>query len=211
MDVKETFKDFINTYLKSLFKERGYKKKALNFHKYTDDLYYIVNLQKSHGNSYYELSFYVNCGIYSSAIDECIGNDVKAFAKEADCQWRTRIQSITPIGQSRYTINRDTDVATMGLVLQTAMEEALNKMESITSTAQLVDILCKSRESYFVDIRGMLRYCIRQNLKEQAEALIQGNYDRFGQEDRWERIRNLFLNVLQEENCDWNFNILSNS
>ena len=209
MDVKEEFKKFINTYIKSLMKENGYKKKALNFYKQTEDLYYIINLQKSHGNSYAELNFYVNCGVYSSKITEVIGDEALAFPKEGNCQWRNRIRSITPIGQARYSINRnpDCDIETMGVVLKTALEEALVVMESIQTTDQLVEILCTQGSR----IRDLFRYCIRTEQRANATKLIQSNYKRFGKEDRWERIRNLFLDVLKEEKSNWSFKLLQQS
>ena len=205
MDVKETFKQFINTYLKSLFKEKGYKKKSLNFYKQTEDLYYIINLQKSHGNSYAELNFYVNCGIYSNKISTHTDNEVPIFPKEADCHWRKRIQGVTPIGQARYSINRNADIETMGVVLKTALEETLTYIESIQTTEQLVEILCTKGSLNF---RQIFRYCVRSDDRSNAIRLVQHQHGRFGKEDRWERIRKIFLTVLKEENKDWFFKLL---
>jgi len=205
MDVKETFKQFINTYLKSLFKEKGYKKKALNFYKQTEDLYYIINLQKSHGNSYAELNFYVNCGIFSNKIATITDYEIPIFPKEADCHWRKRIREVTPIGQARYAIHKNADIDTMGVVLKTALEEALIHIESIQTTEQLVEVLCTKGTMYF---RQIFRYCVRSNDRSNATRLIQYQHKKFGQEDRWERIRAIFTRVLEEEKKDWSFKLL---
>jgi len=205
MDVKETFKQIINTYLKSLFKEKGYKKKALNFYKQTEDLYYIINLQKSHGNSYAELNFYVNCGIFSNKIATITDYEIPIFPKEADCHWRKRIREVTPIGQARYAIHKNADIDTMGVVLKTALEEALIHIESLQTTEQLVEVLCTKGT---MDFRQIFRYCVRSNDRSNAIRLIQYQHKKFGQEDRWERIRAIFTRVLEEEKKDWSFKLL---
>jgi len=49
--------------VKPLFKDNGFTKNGLNFYKNTPEFIYVVNFQKSSGNTAFETRFYVNCGI----------------------------------------------------------------------------------------------------------------------------------------------------
>jgi len=49
--------------VKPLFKDNGFTKSGLNFYKNTPEFIYVLNFQKSSGDTAFETRFYVNCGI----------------------------------------------------------------------------------------------------------------------------------------------------
>ena len=70
--------------VKPLFKDNGFTKNGLNFYKSTPEFIYVVNFQKSSGNTASETRFYVNCGIYGAFIDAAIGKEFISKPKEYD-------------------------------------------------------------------------------------------------------------------------------
>ena len=81
--------------VKPLFKDNGFTKSGLNFYKKTPEFIYVVNFQKSSGNTAFETRFYVNCGIYGAFIDAAIGKETVLKPKEYECHFRERVSSIT--------------------------------------------------------------------------------------------------------------------
>ncbi|WP_342476893.1 DUF4304 domain-containing protein [Paenibacillus sp. FSL H7-0350] len=58
--MKELFKQVIKQDVKPFFSAQGYRTKDLNFYKTEGQLIYNINIQKSTGNTWDKLSFYVN-------------------------------------------------------------------------------------------------------------------------------------------------------
>jgi len=81
--------------VKPLFKDNGFTKSGLNFYKNTLKFIFVVNLQKSSGNTAFETRFYVNCGIYGAFIDTMTGKETISKPKEYECHFGERISSIT--------------------------------------------------------------------------------------------------------------------
>ena len=81
--------------VKPLFKDNGFTKSGLNFYKNTLKFIFVVNLQKSSGNTAFETRFYVNCGIYGAFIDTMTGKETNSKPKEYECHFGERISSIT--------------------------------------------------------------------------------------------------------------------
>ena len=82
--------------VKPLFKDNGFTKNGLNFYKNTPEFIYVVNFQKSSGNTAFKTRFYVNCGIYGAFIDFATGKETVSKPKEYECHFRERISSIRP-------------------------------------------------------------------------------------------------------------------
>ena len=99
--------------VKPLFKNNGFTKNGLNFYKNTPDFIYVVNLQKSSGNTVFETRFYVNCGIYGAFIDAAAGKETVLKPKEYECHFRDRISSIIDSNAAYYEINENTDTVAL--------------------------------------------------------------------------------------------------
>lgn len=95
--------------VKPLFEDNGFTKNGLNFYKNTPDFIYVVNFQKSNGNTAFETRFYVNCGIYGAFIDAATGKETISKPKEYECHFRERISSITDSCAAYYEISENTD------------------------------------------------------------------------------------------------------
>lgn len=80
--------------VKPLFKDNGFTKNWLNFYKNTPEFIYVVNFQKSSGNTAFKTRFYVNCGIYGAFIDAATRKETVSKPKEYECHFRERISSI---------------------------------------------------------------------------------------------------------------------
>ena len=108
--MKEKFDELI-ALLKPLFKDNGFSKSALNFYKNTPNFIYVINFQKSSGNSSERTRFYINCGIYGSFIEATLGKEALSKPKEYECHYRARIHEITRTAAAYYELESDSDVA----------------------------------------------------------------------------------------------------
>ena len=85
--MKEKFDELI-ALLKPLFKDNGFSKSALNFYKNTPNFIYVLNFQKSSGNSSERTRFYINCGIYAPFLEATLGKEALSKPKEYECHYR---------------------------------------------------------------------------------------------------------------------------
>ena len=99
--------------VKPLFKDNGFTKNGLNFYKNTPHFIYVVNFQKSSGNTAFETRFYVNCGIHGVFIDAATGKETVLKPKEYECYFRDRTSSIAGSKTPYYEINENTDAAAL--------------------------------------------------------------------------------------------------
>ena len=99
--------------VKPLFKDNGFTKNGLNFYKNTPEFIYVINFQKSSGNTAFETRFYVNCGIYGAFIDAATRKETVSKPKEYECHFRDRISFIVGSKVAYYEINENTDTAAL--------------------------------------------------------------------------------------------------
>lgn len=78
--------DYINE-MKTLLKERGFKKTALTWRLFSDGCVLVFNIQKSQWD---KDTFYINAGIYFASL----GSEVNP--SENKCHVRTRLEIVTP-------------------------------------------------------------------------------------------------------------------
>ncbi len=193
--MENRFKDVINNGIKPLLKQAGFKKKALNFYKSVNDIVYILNIQKSHGNSSQELRFYINIGIHDNTVEEEINNRVLEFPKEYQCHVRLRIDN----EEVDFTINSTSDDDVLIETLTRLIEQILQFFDDIPNHEAFLEYIAKEGT---LKEDELFRYFIRKNLQEHANSMVKYYKKAFSKnDDRWEDVfKEMFADIVEEEN-----------
>ena len=197
--MKETFKQVINEAVKPVLKKGGFKKKGLNFYKHEDGLIFLINIQKSHGNSSNEIGFYINCAMHSNHIDEELGETVHEFPKEYQCHFNQRIEKISTKALDKFILTSETNLELLKGQLAESLEETLAYFSTISNTESFVTHLSKVGTLKEDEI---FRYCIRKGFTDEAIELVDF-FKRNIDAERWEDIfKERFIEILEEENSN---------
>ena len=89
--LQQIFNELIKQDIKPFLIKLGFKKKGLNFYRTTENLIYLINFQKSSGNTADTMMFYVNCGIYAAELAQIQSREILTAPKEAECHFRARM------------------------------------------------------------------------------------------------------------------------
>jgi len=137
--LQQLFNELIKQDVKPFLSARGFSKKSLNFYKGIDGLIYMINFQKSSGNSADNVMFYINCGIYSAELAQIQSKEIVKAPHEAECHFRARIGELARLAPDRFTIASDTDLDELRTTLLSALEEINQFYDTMTSARSIVD------------------------------------------------------------------------
>lgn len=169
--------------VKPLFKDNGFTKNGLNFYKNTPEFIYVVNFQKSSGNTAFETRFYVNCGIYGAFIDAATGKETISKPKEYECHFRDRISSIIDSKAAYYEINENTDTAALRKNLMSDLRAVFIFFDEIKTERNLIDLMLGRNGLAVID--QLFEYLL---IKNEQEILIHhalNLFEKHGNEARW--------------------------
>jgi hypothetical protein len=187
--------------VKPLFKDSGFTKSGLNFYKNTPKFIFVVNLQKSSGNTAFETRFYVNCGIYGAFIDTTTGKETVLKPKEYECHFRERISSITGSKAAYYEINENTDTEALCQNLTNDLAAVFRFFGEIKTEQNLIDLILDRNGLAVID--QLFEYLL---IKNEQEILIHhalNLFEKYGNEARWKiferRINDLLKKYKKDE------------
>lgn len=169
--------------VKPLFKDNGFAKNGLNFYKNTPELIYVVNLQKSSGNTAFETRFYVNCGIYGAFIDAATGKETVLKPKEYECHFRERISSITGSKTAYYEINENTDTEALCQNLTSDLTAVFRFFDEIKTERNLIDLMLERNGLAVID--QLFEYLLIKNEQEILTRQALNLFEKYGNEARW--------------------------
>lgn len=164
--MKEKFDELI-ALLKSLFKDNGFSKSALNFYKNTPNFIYVVNFQKSSGNSSERTRFYINCGIYGSFIEATLGKEALSKPKEYECHFRARAHEITHTSAAYYELEPDSDVTKIYENVANDLGFVFKFFEQNSSEENLIELMLE--QNGLAAINQLYEYLL---IKDKSEILI---------------------------------------
>ena len=187
--------------VKPLFKDNGFAKNGLNFYKNTPELIYVVNLQKSSGNTAFETRFYVNCGIYGAFIDTTTGKETVLKPKEYECHFRERISSITGSKAAYYEINENTDTEALCQNLTNDLAAVFRFFGEIKTEQNLIDLILDRNGLAVID--QLFEYLLIKNEQEILTSQALNLFEKYGHEARWKiferRINDLLKKYKKDE------------
>ena len=198
--MKEKFDELI-ALLKPLFKDNGFSKSALNFYKNTPNFIYVVNFQKSSGNSSEHTRFYINCGIYAPFIEATLGKEALSKPKEYECHYRARIHEITRTAAVYYELEPDSDVAKIYENVANDLGFVFKFFEQNSSEAKnLIELMLE--QNGLAAINQLYEYLL---IKDKSEILISHAkilYAKHGSEARWEKFQKQINELLRKYKKD---------
>ena len=197
--MKEKFDELI-ALLKPLFKDNGFSKSALNFYKNTPNFIYVINFQKSSGNSSERTRFYINCGIYGSFIEATLGKEALSKPKEYECHYRVRAHEISHRSAAHYELEPDSDVEEIYENLANELNLIFKFFEQSSSEENLIELMLE--QNGLAAINQLYEYIL---IKEKSEILISHAkklYAKHGSEARWSKFQNQINELLRKYKKD---------
>ena len=186
--------------LKPLFKDNGFSKSALNFYKNTPNSIYVINFQKSSGNSSDRTRFYINCGIYVPFIEATLGKEALSKPKEYECHYRARANDISHTAAAYYELEPDNNVAKIYENLANDLGFIFKFFEQTNSEANLIKLMLDQND--LVAINQLYEYLL---IKDKSEILIshaKNLYKKHGNEARWVKFENQINELLRKYKKD---------
>ena len=169
--------------VKPLFKDNGFTKNGLNFYKNTPDFIYVLNFQKSSGNTAFETRFYVNCGIYGAFVGAVTGKETVLKPKEYECHFRDRISSIINSKTPYYEINENTDAAALCENLASDLRAVFSFFEEIKTERNLIDLMPDRNGLAVID--RLFEYLLIMHEQEILTRQALSLFEKYGNEARW--------------------------
>lgn len=169
--------------VKPLFKDNGFAKNGLNFYKNTPEFIYVVNFQKSSGNTAFETRFYVNCGIYGAFIDVATDKETVLKPKGYECHFRERISSITDSQAAYYEINENTDMVALCENLTSDLTAVFGFFDEIKTEQNLIDLMLERNGLVVID--QLFEYLLIKNEQENLTSQALNLFEKYGNEVRW--------------------------
>ena len=197
--MKEKFDELI-ALLKPLFQDNGFSKSALNFYKNTPNFIYVVNFQKSSGNSSAHTRFYINCGIYGSFIEATLGKEALSKPKEYECHYRVRAHEISHRSAAHYELEPDSDMAKIYENVANELGSVFKFLGQTNSEANLIELLLE--QNGLAAINQLYEYIL---IKDKSEILVSHAkklYAKHGSEARWEKFQNQINELLRKYKQD---------
>ena len=162
------FDEIIKEHIAPFLKKQGFKKQNLNFYKTEGDVIFMFNFQKNSYNSVDYVSFFINCGIYSTEIMQVIGAPVSPNPKEYECVYNARIDHLSKSKNKEFELlssDENTKITLANTVIS-ELEKALSFYKTIENNDDLVD-LCTKEGTYFW--QNLFRYlAIKKDLNRLA-------------------------------------------
>ena len=187
--------------VKPLFKDNGFTKSGLNFYKNTPEFIYVVNFQKSSGNTAFETRFYVNCGIYGAFVGAVTGKETVLKPKEYECHFRDRISSIINSKTPYYEINENTDAAALCENLASDLRAVFRFFDEIKTERNLIDLMLERNGLAVID--QLFEYLLIMHEQEILTRQALSLFEKHGNEARWKiferRINDLLKKYKKDE------------
>ncbi|MGX7666690.1 DUF4304 domain-containing protein [Flavobacterium pedocola] len=194
--MKEKFNQLIADVVKPLLKQNGFTKKGMNFYKRKDDLIFLINFQNSHGNTFDQTEFYVNCGIHSTNIDKVIGRGELLEPKEYDCYFGTRISSITKSPNDGYIITEETDLHPLNLTINKDLKAVIVMFENVKQTSDLTDLMID--KNGLNNYKELFEYLLLTDNQTDIKRFVKHLHITFGNEKRWTIFESNLTELLKE-------------
>ena len=195
--MKEKFDELI-ALLKSLFKDNGFSKSALNFYKNTPNFICVINFQKSSGNSSERTRFYINCGIYAPFIETTLGKEVLSKPKEYECHFRARAHEISSTATAYYEL--DSDVAKIYENVANDLGFVFKFFEQNNSEANLIELILE--QNGLAAINQLYEYLLKKDKSEILISHAKMLFAKHGSEARWGKFQNQINELLRKYKKD---------
>ncbi|MFD2330901.1 DUF4304 domain-containing protein [Cohnella sp. GCM10020058] len=201
--MQQRFNDLIMQDVKPFLAERGFAKKSLNFSKSTDGLVYIINFQKSGGNSADHVMFYVNCGIYSADLARIQSKEILTTPQEPECHFRARIEELAGSVPARFSITPDTNMDDLSDTLLNGLDQVLQFYDTVTGARSIVDYYVAGPYLHLGEESFQL--LLQSGDEGAARRYLKALQEKHGAENRWTIFENKYRAIFEQYGVAYEF------
>ncbi len=202
--LQQTFNEMIKKSIKPFLAEHGFTKKGLSFTRKTEKLIYIIQFQKSSGNSADHVMFYVNCSIYSTELAQIQGKEALNDPQEVDCHFRARIGELTRSAPDRYEITSDRNMEQLTDDLLLHLNEVIRYFQTMTSARDIVDYYTSGPYLHLGE--ESFQWLLQSNDIAAAQQYLQALREKHGEETRWAIFEKKYRAIFQKYGIAFDMN-----
>ncbi|WP_141500849.1 DUF4304 domain-containing protein [Paenibacillus luteus] len=199
--LQQLFNDLIKQDVKPFLAKHGFAKKSLNFSKKTEGLIYIINFQKSSGNSADNVMFYVNCSIYAEELAQIQSKEILTAPQEVECHFRARIGEIAPGAPDRFAITPDTNREELGKTLLNRLDDVIHFYDEMTSARSIVDYYVSGPYLHLGE--ESFHLLLQSNDITKAKHYLNALQEKHGAENRWAIFENKYIAIFDKYGVDF--------
>jgi Domain of unknown function (DUF4304) len=133
------FDEIIKESVAPFLKLHGFKKRRLDFYKRENGLVFLINFQKASYNSWDDVMFFINCGIYSETFAEVTSREIIPFPKSYDCLFERRMEAITGLNKTYFRLQDAAQKILMTTEIVEHLEKVLVFYRPFSSLDSLID------------------------------------------------------------------------
>jgi hypothetical protein len=163
-------KEVIKMHIHPLLKDKGFKKKGNYFYKKNDGfiyaIYFPIDREYTENGAYFTVQF----GIYSEALEEKLGREIKAFPKGYDFILNSNVLTHGGNENERYLLENMTNLDIFGKKMQDDLLQILAFFNQITSLETLMDYCLE--HNYLVHHEDLMRYLVLQHDEEKTQKYM---------------------------------------
>jgi len=203
MKMQQLFNELIKQDVKPLLSKHGFAKKSLSFSKPEGDLIYIINFQKSAGNSSDNVMFYVNCGIYAGELARIQSKEILTAPQEVDCHFRARIEEIATSAPDRFAVTPDTNMENLRTTLLSGLEEVIHFYGTMNSARSIVDYYTAGPYLHLGE--ESFKLLLQSNDAAAAKRYLKALQEKHGAENRWTIFENKYRAIFQQYGVEFEY------
>lgn len=194
--MKSTFDTLVSATIVPLLKKNGFSKKGTTFYKSANGLIFLINIQKSQGNTNAHVKFYINCGIHSSEMEKVIGAPENAAPKEYECYFRSRISSLVNAADDGYLADDSSDAR-----VSADLEQVITLFQKVSSTTDLAQLMVQT--GGLNNYEALFTYLLLTDNNKQLKTYVSTLMKNFGQEKRWAIFENRLNTILKNNGKEY--------
>jgi hypothetical protein len=174
-------------------KNKGYKKNSLSYYKYDNEFLFLINFQKSQGNSFEHVRFYINCGIdYIPMEKTFVKSIILEKPKPHNYHFEKRIEHITKKNYQWFELTGGTKIELFEETLFDDINSVFGFYERIKTENDFMLLIINSNG--LNNYEKIFKYLRSKNNDEYIEIYKQNINKLLGDDKRKEK----FMNEINE-------------
>jgi Domain of unknown function (DUF4304) len=163
-------KEVVKTHIQPVLKQAGFKKKGNYFYKtnngFTHGIYVPIDREYTENGAYFTVQY----GIYSEALEELLGREIKTFPKGYDFILNSNDLTQKEDEYERYLLESTTNLDTFGKKMSDDILQVLAFFNQITSLEAMIDYCLE--HNYLVHHEDLMRYLVMQKDEEKTKKYM---------------------------------------
>ncbi len=174
MEASSEFNRLVRGQIKPLLSAHGYKRYGNTYLLFKDDIWRLINFQKSTKSTKHEVIFTINIGISSQILFQFYNEPIKR-PKIEDCHFRQRIGHILPQPKDTWwTINDNSNLAGLDEeILTSTGHYIIPELQKYSSNSALRDLWISGRSPGLTKFQRLMHLMVLLNEIGPTEKLEQ--------------------------------------